>query len=123
MAVNIVQHPRGEHKQVAFRNNLVSAADATIVRYFTDTDHGSSGSPVCDDHWRVVASIEGRATQAASSSKARTAELHPLTAEHALRAAAGTGLVERLPAFPEAPMDAILEARLRSCSLDMSASR
>jgi hypothetical protein len=39
------------------------------------------------------------------------AELHPLTAEHALRAATGTGLVERLPAFPEAPMDAILEAR------------
>jgi hypothetical protein len=39
------------------------------------------------------------------------AELHPLTAEHALRAATGTGLLERLPAFPEAPMDAILETR------------
>ena len=39
------------------------------------------------------------------------AEMHPLTAEHALRAATGTGLVERLPAFPEAPMDTILEAR------------
>jgi hypothetical protein len=39
------------------------------------------------------------------------AELHPLTAEHALRAATGTGLVARLPAFPEAPMDTILEAR------------
>ncbi len=39
------------------------------------------------------------------------AELHPLTAEHALRAATGTGLVERLPAFPEAPIDAILQTR------------
>lgn len=59
MTVNIIQHPRGEHKQVAFRNNLVSAADDTSVRYFTDTDQGSSGSPVCDDRWRVVALHRG----------------------------------------------------------------
>jgi len=59
MAVNIVQHPRGEYKRVAVRNNLVSAADATSVRYFTDTDYGSSGSPVCDDGWRVVALHRG----------------------------------------------------------------
>jgi endonuclease G len=54
IAVNIVQHPRGEHKHIAFRNNLVSGADERILRYFTDTDQGSSGSPVCDDAWRVV---------------------------------------------------------------------
>ena len=59
MAVNIVQHPRGEYKRVAVRNNLVSAADDTTVRYFTDTDYGSSGSPVCDDQWRVVALHRG----------------------------------------------------------------
>ena len=46
VAVNIVQHPRGEHKQVAFQNNLITAADTTSLRYFTDTDGGSSGSPV-----------------------------------------------------------------------------
>ena len=55
VAVNVVQHPRGEHKQIALRNNLVSGADATTVRYLADTDYGSSGSPVCDDKWRVVA--------------------------------------------------------------------
>jgi hypothetical protein len=59
IAVNIVQHPGGRPKRIAFRNNLVTAADATAVRYFTDTDQGSSRSPVCDDRWRVVALHRG----------------------------------------------------------------
>lgn len=41
----------------------------------------------------------------------KQAELHPLTGKHALRAETGTGLVERLSAFPEASMDAILQTR------------
>lgn len=58
-AVNIIQHPRGAAKRIAFRNNLVTAADTDHIRYFTDTDRGSSGSPVCDDRWRVVALHRG----------------------------------------------------------------
>jgi V8-like Glu-specific endopeptidase len=55
LPLNIIQHPRGDLKKVAFRNNLLTGADDRIIRYFTDTDSGSSGSPVCDDTWRVVA--------------------------------------------------------------------
>lgn len=53
--VNIIQHPGGRGKRYAIRNNLVSAATGTEVRYFTDTEPGSSGSPVFNDQWEVVA--------------------------------------------------------------------
>ncbi len=59
LPVNIIQHPRGMLKQIAFRNNLVSGADHNTVRYFTDTDYGSSGSPVFDDEWKVIALHRG----------------------------------------------------------------
>jgi V8-like Glu-specific endopeptidase len=59
LAVNIIQHPHGDTKRVALRNNLVTSADDDTIRYFTDTDYGSSGSPVCDDEWRVVALHRG----------------------------------------------------------------
>lgn len=52
--VNIVQHPAGQSKKYAIRNNLVSAVAATELRYFTDTRPGSSGAPVFNDAWDVV---------------------------------------------------------------------
>ena len=52
--LNIIQHPNGDPKRVAMRNNLLTGSDNDGLRYFTDTDYGSSGSPVMDDGWRVV---------------------------------------------------------------------
>jgi endonuclease G len=54
--VNIVQHPGGNSRQVAFRDNrLLSVEDPGRVIYKTDTAPGSSGSPVFNDRWQLVA--------------------------------------------------------------------
>ncbi|MFD5322319.1 trypsin-like peptidase domain-containing protein [Streptomyces sp. NPDC127092] len=58
-AVNIIQHPKGMPKRVALRNNLVYQADDKNLAYFTDTQGGSSGSPVFTDRWTVVALHRG----------------------------------------------------------------
>jgi hypothetical protein len=57
--VNIIQHPRGGAKKIALRNNLATGKTKTDLRYFTDTLPGSSGSPVLDDNWQVVALHRG----------------------------------------------------------------
>ena len=57
--VNIIQHPGGGSKRYGIRNNLVSASTDIDLRYFTDTRSGSSGSPVCNDRWEVVALHRG----------------------------------------------------------------
>ncbi|MDF2188439.1 trypsin-like peptidase domain-containing protein [Paraflavitalea sp. CAU 1676] len=54
-SVNIIQHPFGHAKKVAIRNNHIYESTAPVVRYFTDTEKGSSGSPVFNDNWQVIA--------------------------------------------------------------------
>ena len=52
--LNIIQHPNGEPKQLALRENqLVDVLDE-FLHYLTDTAPGSSGSPVYNDRWEVV---------------------------------------------------------------------
>jgi len=57
--VNIIQHPDGGPKMIAIRNNLVTETTDNDVCYLTDTKLGSSGSPVLDDQWNVVALHRG----------------------------------------------------------------
>lgn len=55
MNTNIIQHPLGQRKLISIRKNLlVARTDATLL-YETDTEVGSSGSPVFNDDWEVVA--------------------------------------------------------------------
>ncbi|MGP3982461.1 endonuclease [Streptomyces sp. KR80] len=53
--VNIIQHPNGEPKQLALRENQIIDLLDLFVHYETDTAPGSSGSPVFNDQWEVVA--------------------------------------------------------------------
>jgi hypothetical protein len=45
----IVQHPAGDRKRLGFIRNQVSSFDDRFLSYLTDTQWGSSGSPVFDD--------------------------------------------------------------------------
>ena len=53
--VNIIQHPSGEAKKIALYHNLVISLDQERIQYLTDTLPGSSGSPVFNSDWQVVA--------------------------------------------------------------------
>jgi endonuclease G len=52
---NIIQHPMGGFKQVVIRQNQLVARNGTVLHYFSDTQNGSSGSPVFNDQWEVIA--------------------------------------------------------------------
>lgn len=53
--VSIIQHPNGGPKAVTIRENRVSSILDHFIHYLTDTEPGSSGSPVFNDQWVVVA--------------------------------------------------------------------
>ena len=53
--LNIIHHPDGDYKQLSIRKNLFIKITPTSIWYETDTAPGSSGSPVFNDQWQVVA--------------------------------------------------------------------
>ncbi len=53
--LNIVQHPKGRRKEVAIQDNKVTTIYTNVLRYTTDTQRGSSGSPVFNNGWDLVA--------------------------------------------------------------------
>lgn len=53
--VNIIQHPGGGPKKISMAANVVVHVGGGRVQYLTDTLPGSSGSPVFDRDWNLVA--------------------------------------------------------------------
>jgi endonuclease G len=62
--VTIIQHPNGQPKQIAIHASQIIKLDpkafdpdllSRFIHYSTDTEPGSSGSPVFNDQWQVVA--------------------------------------------------------------------
>lgn len=53
--LNIVQHPNGRMKEVALRDNQVVFQNAQVIHYQSDTEPGSSGAPVYNDAWELLA--------------------------------------------------------------------
>jgi endonuclease G, mitochondrial len=53
--INVIQHPEGDYKQVVLRENQLVARLKTVLHYVADTQPGSSGSPVFNDQWEVIA--------------------------------------------------------------------
>lgn len=53
--VSIIQHPQGGPKAVTLRENEVKFLSEHFVHYVSDTEPGSSGSPVFNDQWIVSA--------------------------------------------------------------------
>lgn len=53
--LTVIQHPDGGRKQVCVRENQFLKRDKDFLWYSTDTKQGSSGSPVFNNDWYVVA--------------------------------------------------------------------
>jgi endonuclease G, mitochondrial len=54
-SLNIIQHPKGEMKQIVIRENRLLDLLNNFAHYKGDTEPGSSGSPVFNDEWEVIA--------------------------------------------------------------------
>jgi S1-C subfamily serine protease len=74
--LNVIHHPAGQRKRASIRFNRLVSEDDLWVRYESDTQEGSSGAPVFNDQWEMVALHHGGvpATDADGFELTRTGE-------------------------------------------------
>ncbi|HIK07175.1 MAG TPA: trypsin-like peptidase domain-containing protein [Trichormus sp. M33_DOE_039] len=72
----IIQHPKGKRKQIVLNDNEVNSLYKNYVRYQADSDYGSSGSPVFNTRWQLVA-LHHAIIKQADDSKNAVQQAHP----------------------------------------------
>ena len=70
--LTIIQHPNGERKQVCVRENKLLKIAGDVLWYSTDTLGGSSGSPVHNNDWYVVALHHSGVPQMSANGRIQT---------------------------------------------------
>ncbi|MEP0923145.1 trypsin-like peptidase domain-containing protein [Leptolyngbya sp. ST-U4] len=53
-AVSIIQHPKGNRKEIVVYGNQVQAIYQNWIQYETDAEPGASGSPIFNSQWQLV---------------------------------------------------------------------
>jgi endonuclease G len=101
--VTIIQHPGGQPKQIAIHSSQIIRLDparfdpellARFIHYSTDTEPGSSGSPVFNDQWQVVA-LHHKAVPAPAKKNQRPDAEPEWLANEGVRVSAIFNLLER----------------------------
>jgi hypothetical protein len=67
MKLNVIQHPQGRRKEVVVQENELSDVYTNVIHYTSDTDYGSSGSPVFNNTWDLMALHHARVPNKAAN--------------------------------------------------------
>lgn len=59
ISLNLIHHPGGAPQQLTLRNNALLARHEQFLHYEADSEGGSSGAPVFNDGWQLVALHHG----------------------------------------------------------------
>jgi V8-like Glu-specific endopeptidase/endonuclease/exonuclease/phosphatase family metal-dependent hydrolase len=107
---NIIQHPNGRYQEIVIHDNTIAADTGLCLQYLTDTEGGSSGSPILDNRWRLVGLHHASARNQAGLSDPRTGKVPALLNEGIKMAAIASDLESRIHTEgPQGPAARVLE--------------